>query len=493
MNPQGPASELEYEALLNALPVATCVLKDAQIQWANRPFQQLWPQGSVPNTNLVALARDAEEQGRLQAFLLASATGSREVFRFAAGESTLELEFEVGARLCWRNHEVAPLFAYDVTQKREHQEKALLSARMASLGTVAASVAHELNNPLAFVLAQVELAQRSADSGRMPAESLETIREGLERLRGVVGDLRAFSKGDTDSVKTVDVRAVLGRVLRMADKSLLSRALLVEDYEPVQPVLGNEGRLSQVFLNLLINAAEALPDDTSQQHRIRIRTRTLSDERVEVAIADTGVGIEETHRSRIFESFFTTKGARSGTGLGLAICRRIVLEHGGQVFARTSEAGLESPYQTELVTLLPTAPVREISGATTVNPVVAVPRRRVLLVDDEPRLLRTLGGLLAHTHSVSTAESGERALQVMRASDPFDVIVCDMMMQGMDGAGLYEMIGKLFPGLERRMIFMTGGAFTKKARSFLQEIPNTRLDKPFELETLIDAIEKASS
>jgi signal transduction histidine kinase len=491
VNAQGLASELEYEALLNALPVATCVQKEAQIQWANRPFQQLWPEGLSPGADLASLALGADEKGRLREFLSSSVIGSRGVFRFAAGETVLEVEFEVGARLCWRNHEVTPLFAYDVTQKREHQEKALLSARMASLGTVAASVAHELNNPLAFVLAQVELAQKSAGSGQMPADSLETIREGLERLRGVVGDLRAFSKGDTDSVKTVDVRAVLGRVLRMADKSLLSRALLIEDFEPVSPVLGNEGRLSQVFLNLLINAAEALPDDSSQQHRIRIRTRTAVDERVEVAIADTGVGIDEAHRSRIFESFFTTKGARSGTGLGLAICRRIVLEHGGQVFARTSEDGLEPPYQTELVTLLPTAPVREVNAPTSPR-AVAVPRRRVLLVDDEPRLLRTLGGLLAQTHDVSTAESGERALQVLRAGDSFDVIVCDMMMQGMDGAGLYEMISKLFPGLERRMIFMTGGAFTKKARSFLQEIPNSRLDKPFELETLIDAIEKVS-
>ncbi len=454
----------EYEALLDVLPTSIALHHAGVVVWANASFCR-------------HVGKD-----------LGSLTGR--------SLSSLELEFEAGPDLDWKGARVSTVFAPGAAPSRELQEKAMLSARMASLGTVAASVAHEINNPLAFVLAQVELAQRARLAGGVVGyEALETIRDGLERLRGVVVDLRAFSKGDTDSVRNVDVRAVLGRVLRMADKSLLSRAHVIEDLAPVPPVLGNEGRLSQVFLNLLVNAAEALPETPRESNRIRIRTRACADGRVEIAIGDTGAGIDLALKDRIFDSFFTTKGSRSGTGLGLAICRRIISEHGGEVFARTVDSDeIEPPFRTEFVTLLPVALLPPAPPIESAPPPKSGPSRRVLLVDDEPRLLRTLGGLLSSNHEVTTADSGEKALQLLaNAKEPFEVIVCDMMMHGLDGVGFHELVQSRYPGLERRVIFMTGGAFTKRARSFLLSVPNKRLDKPFELHALNVAIEEVSN
>jgi anti-sigma regulatory factor (Ser/Thr protein kinase) len=185
-------------------------------------------------------------------------------------------------------------------------------------------------------LAQVELAERhTTEPGAR--ETLHSIREGLERLRGVVGDLRAFSRGDADSVRAVDVREVLWRVVRMGEKSLLAKARLVEELEPIPHVIGNEGRLSQVFLNLLVNAVEALPEERPKsENLVRVRARVGGDGRVEIAIGDNGVGLDPALADRVFDSFFTTKGARSGTGLGLAISRRIVTEYGGSVSIITS-------------------------------------------------------------------------------------------------------------------------------------------------------------
>ncbi len=479
MTANGDKAGAGLEGLLSAVPLPVALHTSGRVLFANRAAERLI---GVPlvGVDLPELATAAGREA-IREFLAAEEPG-RAASVITTPSGRVEVEIEQGEKIVFGGRRVAPIFFTNLGTKRALEENELLAARMASLGAVAASVAHELNNPLAIVLAQVELAERhTTDSGAR--ETLHSIREGLERLRGVVGDLRAFSRGDADSVRAVDVREVLWRVIRMGEKNLLAKARLVEELEPVPHVIGNEGRLSQVFLNLLVNAVEALPEERPKsENLVRVRARVGGDGRVEIAIGDNGVGLDPALADRVFDSFFTTKGARSGTGLGLAISRRIVTEYGGELFARTAEP----PFKTEFVTVLP------VARGSTPRPVAVTPperrRRRVLVVDDEPRLLRTLAGLLGEFHEVYTAEGADAALALLEAQ-PVDVIVCDMMMQGVDGAGLHELVKEAHPGLEARMIFMTGGAFTKRARTFLAALKDRRIDKPFELEALLALID----
>jgi signal transduction histidine kinase len=476
-----PESTSAVEGILSVVPLPLALHTNGRVLFANQAADLLVGV-ALQGVDLPDLATEASREASRE-FLAAEEPG-RAALQLSTPAGDVELEIEQGARVSFAGRRVTPIFFTDLRTKRAREEQESLAARMASLGAVAASVAHELNNPLALVLAQVELAQRQTEP--IARETLDTIREGLERLRGVVGDLKAFSKGDTDSVRVVDVRDVVSRVLRMADKSLLARARLVAELSPVPNVVGNEGRLSQVILNLLVNAVEALPEERAKsENLVRVRTSLGADGRVEIAIADNGAGLDPALMARVFDAFFTTKGARSGTGLGLAICRRIVSEHGGEVFARTA---VEPPYRTEFVMALPVARGSTPKPAPLATPSAKRRRRRVLIVDDETRLVRTLAGLLEQWHDVDVADSGDKALLLL-AERSFDVIVCDVMMSGVDGARLHELVKQAHPGLEDRMIFMSGGAFTKRARAFLASLKDRRLDKPFELDALLAMID----
>ncbi len=223
----------------------------------------------------------------------------------------------------------------DVTEKRRMQEQLLVADRMAALGMVAASVAHEVNNPLSFAVTGLEVAARalerdSPDVGRA-REAVATAREGLTRVRAIIGDLRTFSHPEGERVERVELPAVLDSTLHLAEGAIQPRARVVREYSPVPAVLASRARLGQVFLNLLLNAAEALPERDPEHNVIRVRTGTDEQGRVLVEIADTGVGVPEAESRRVFEPFFTTKRASKGMGLGLSVCQRIVSSYGGEI------------------------------------------------------------------------------------------------------------------------------------------------------------------
>jgi signal transduction histidine kinase len=223
-----------------------------------------------------------------------------------------------------------------------------LADRLSSAAALAAGVAHELNNPLAYVTANLAfLAERTArlaevlagaprtaddvDLGTQLAEAMREARTGAERMRAVVRDLKTFARVDEEQPKPVDVRPIIDSCLNVAWTEIRRRAGLVRDLEAVPPVLGDEGRLSQVFLNLLLNAAQSIPAGRPDGHEVRVATRTRADGRVEVEVRDNGGGITPEHLPRIFDPFFTTKGPRHGTGLGLSICYSVISGMGGEI------------------------------------------------------------------------------------------------------------------------------------------------------------------
>jgi PAS domain S-box-containing protein len=375
------------------------------------------------------------------------------------------------------------MVARDVTQRREIEQQLTIADRMASVGTMAAGVAHEINNPLASVIGNLDLVTRKLAA--LGGGEVEQVRDELrdaaqaaERVREIVRDLTMFSAAEDERRTPVDVRRVLETTLRMAGAEIRARAVIVRELADVPRVEANEARLGQVFLHLLLNAAQAIPEGNPERHSIKVTTG-VEGGRVVITVSDTGVGIAPEARARIFTPFFTTKPIGVGTGLGLSICHRIVTALGGEIDFR-SELGKGSDFRVALP-VSSTAPAEPPRRRQSSPP----PRRgRVLVIDDEPLITRTIRRILGTDHDVTIAENGEVGLAALGAGVTFDVILCDLMMPVMSGMDLHAELARTAPATAQRMVFMTGGAFTARARSFLDAVDNLRLDKPFDASSL---------
>lgn len=374
----------------------------------------------------------------------------------------------------------------DVTDRKEIQLRLQISDRMASIGTLAAGVAHGINNPLAYVIANLDyvrtklaLPWNELPPGeiREVRELLEESLEGADRVRRIVGDLRSFSRQGDDRVQAVDLGSVIERALNMAMNEIRHRARVVLQLEPVPRVIGTESKLGQVVLNLLVNAAQAIEAGNVENNAITVRTLLDKHGRPRLEIQDTGVGIPEEYLRRVFDPFFTTKPVGVGTGLGLSISHRIVSEFGGEI-------GIESENrQGTLVWMsLESAP---LEAAPLPRPPTFPPpsnrehSARILIVDDEPAILRALSRVLSG-YQVTRALSGREAVNYIEHQGPYDVVFCDVMMPELSGIDVYERARQVCPGQEDRIVFITGGAFTEHAAKFIDSIDNPKLGKPFD-------------
>jgi signal transduction histidine kinase len=379
----------------------------------------------------------------------------------------------------------------------------LLADRMVTVGTLAAGVAHEINNPLAALVANLEFL--AADMPKVVAdarlrattpetetlaawldqrmheiaEPLAHAREAADRVRHIVRDLKVFSRRDEEEQGKVDLRRVLESSLRLAWHEIRYRARVVHDYVRVPPVEGNEARLGQVFLNLIINAAQAIEAGKPAENEIRIATRVETADRVMVEVSDTGGGIPPDVLPRIFDPFFTTKPSGVGTGLGLAICHNIVTAMGGTI-AVESELGRGTKFRV----VLPAAKRRAVVSVPPSAGPPSAARARILVIDDDPLLGNVFRRLLGAEHDIFTVTSAQSALELLTAGRRFDVIFCDVMMPLTPGAAVYRHVSDVDKDQASRMIFMTGGVWTPDARGFLERVPNRRLEKPFDVTTL---------
>jgi PAS domain S-box-containing protein len=384
----------------------------------------------------------------------------------------------------------------EAERRRMHAQLAL-SDRMASLGTLAAGVAHEINNPLTYVVgnvdaARVAVAELAASRGDDPAltaalaelgEALAEAADGASRVRQIVGDLKVLSSpGAEGGEDRVDVRATLQSSVNLARRLVTDRAQLVTDLAVVPPVEGNAARLGQVFLNLLVNAAQAIPEGDPHGHRIRAACGVEGDGRVVVEVSDTGSGIAPGRLAQIFDPFFTTKPQGVGTGLGLAICQSIVTAHGGEIRVET-QVGRGSTFRV----LLP--PSRQAEREAVAREAAPAGRRgRILVVDDEPFVLRSLERILTAHHDVVVASSGADALTRIGGADPFDGVLCDVMMPGMNGMELYRELRRRAPELASRVLFVTGGALVEEVRAFIEETGAPVVEKPFAPVQIVEAV-----
>jgi nitrogen-specific signal transduction histidine kinase len=378
------------------------------------------------------------------------------------------------------------------------ENQLIFAGRMAAVGTLAAGVAHEINNPLAYIVANIDFTRRqlaaltaklALQSSVEPEvglnldeviEALGEAREGADRVRNIVRDLKVFGRGNEEARGPVVLRRVLDSSINIAWNEIRHRARLVKDFGDVPLIDGNESRLGQVFLNLLLNAAQAIPEGEAERNEIRMSTATDRDGRVIIEVRDTGAGIAPEILSRIFEPFFTTKPDGVGTGLGLWICRGILADLGGTI-AVESRLGHGSTFR---VTLPPAAVDEEEGRIDGRGPEGERQGERVLIIDDEPLILGALRRAFAGDYRITCVSDARQALSRLASGERYDVVLCDLMMPEMSGMDVYAELARVAPDQLERMIFLTGGAFTTRAREFLEQVPNARIEKPIDFQNL---------
>lgn len=375
--------------------------------------------------------------------------------------------------------------AHDITERRQIEAQLVFADRLASLGTLASGVAHEINNPLAYVANNLDLIEQHLGSGGSQTklrEAIASARHGSSRVREIVRGLRVFSHASDDRRAPVNLAQVADLALAIVSHELEPRARVVREYGPTPCVMANESRLSQVLVNLLVNAAQSITPGARSDNEVRVRLDTDESGRVRIAISDTGTGIRPEDMERVFDPFFTTKPPGVGTGIGLSICHGIVRDLGGEISVE-STVGSGSTFR---IVLPPTDAVAEPSPDLASGPAreksgVKRRRPRVLVIDDEPRYTSSLRMLLEPDHEVHVCATAPAGLEVLSSGAPFDVILCDLMMPQMTGMELYE---RVTPSLRGRIVFLTGGATNEEARAFLARPDVAHLEKPLDFPDL---------
>jgi PAS domain S-box-containing protein len=377
--------------------------------------------------------------------------------------------------------------------RKEAEARLALMERLAATGRLAAGVAHEINNPLTYVLGNLEvLLERLGGAGTDQATLglLRDARDGAERVRDIVRDLRGFARGGDDAGGSCDPVAAVRAALDIAGNELRHRARLETSFGPAPRAAIPERRLAQVLVNLLVNAGRAIPEGGDGEKVVRVAVRGEGGG-VVIEVADTGVGMTPEVQARLFEPFFTTRDVGEGMGLGLALSRAMVTEAGGEIEVE-SAPGRGSLFRLRLPAAPPAAD-RSSAQAQVVAPRPVAPIRpvQVLVVDDEPAVARAVARALK-PHLVAVAGSAAEALAALGAGDPPDAIVCDLMMPEVTGMDLHERLAAERPELARRMIFLTGGAFTDRARSFLEQRRGQVMEKPVEGAALRALVERVA-
>jgi PAS domain S-box-containing protein len=537
------ASESRFRTLVDKCPDAIALFRDGRFIRVNRRFASLlgYEEESALVGALVLSCVHGEDRAQVAARVRNRQAGTSEE---ALGEvrllhkngsivtvelSDVVLEFEGAATVF--------LVARDVSERKRLQARLAHADRMASLGTLAAGVAHEINNPLSFVTANLQTLMNDLP---VLLDRLESVREelgtalgpeglrqltekagplldpttfvalqeqaldalhGARRMTTIVTDLRHFARADVERRDVVDLKRVLETALKMAAHEIKYRARVVREFADALPVIGDEGRLCQVFLNVLVNAAHAIEARSVDDNEIRVVLRNEGSFTV-VQVSDTGRGISPDEVNRVFEPFYTTKPPGIGSGLGLFICRHIVEDHQGLIEIE-SRMGAGS-----VVTIrLPASPERARAAepdsfpppsservyarhSRTILPGPGGERLRILVIDDEPILCRSLQRALSPEADVVIAFGGRQAVEMLERDSQFDLVFCDMMMLDMPGEAVFEWVSERHPELARNIVFITGGATTASARSFLERTQNRVIQKPIDVDKLRELVRR---
>lgn len=412
---------------------------------------------------------------------------------------------------------------------RKGQERSRASMvhteKLSALGTLVAGVAHEINNPLMALQLSIEACMSlmtplanvvhevgvwaSRGWGATPEQVQvlhELTRTGAPRVEGrqlleemlvastaigsVVRDLRVFARaeGDREEAQMLDANEVVDQALRLVGREIGLVAHIERDYARALPrVVVPHGRLTQVLVNILINAAHAVNDVQRAVHRVRITTRADA-EYVAISISDTGPGILSEALSHIFDPFFTTKRSGLGTGLGLSISRTIMRDLGGDLIVESVHGSGAT-----FIALLPLPDHRTMRKAylQTQRPPVRHPLRRrhtVLVVDDDERILKAYARMLGTSCDVIMASDGQEAIDLLGSGSTPDALVTELCLPEIDGQALLEWLRRERPTLATRTVFVTSDANRERYREFLERASTAVLVKPVSASELWTAL-----
>jgi PAS domain S-box-containing protein len=491
-------SERRFRQLIELAPDAVWINDGQRLVFANPTAARMLRYDSVEELlatdprNIVAPEDQGQMRERTQEMFRTGVSMPPREYRSRRKDGTWVMTEVQSMPIQWEGVPALLGFARDVSSRKEMEARLAQSERLASLGTLLAGIAHEMNNPLSYTLLGIEQAAAQLERLAAAPEDVARLREALDgalhgatRVAAIIGQIRASTRPEVEERGPVDLRAVLEAALRVIHNEVHHRARLVTELADVPSVIGSAQRLEQVIINLLVNAVQALPDGRAE-NEIRVGLRTTSAREVVLEVRDNGAGISDDIRARIFDPFFTTKPVGLGVGLGLSICHGIVTNHGG-VITLDSAPGRGSTFR---ITLPAAAAATRAAPGAPAAAAGAAPaqRRRVLVIDDEQALAAMIRRVLAKDCAVTLAADAREALALLDRPDAYDVILCDLMMPDMTGMDLFAEVARRHPGLERRFIFMTGGAFTPRATEFLAQVANRRLEKPFETAVLKAAV-----
>jgi len=490
-------SEASLRAMIDLMPEIISVSREGHVIYRNRAMHRMLGTSPIDDAGPVPLAErlHPDDLPRVEELFRKVATESQEIadvleVRLRASDGTWRtcdvsaVLVEVGGR------PTVVASGRDVTERQRTRAKMLVTDRMASLGTLAAGIAHEINNPLAYVTGNLEAAAEMIDGPALApspvraelAGVIGNARDGAERVRKIVHGLRSFSRAEEESRVPLALPDVLDAAIRLTANEVKHRARLELELGTTPRVIADDSRLTQVFINLLINAAHAIPEGHSDANRIAVRTRTDSEGRAVIEVEDSGLGMSADVQARVFDPFFTTKDVGVGTGLGLSICHGIVTGLGGQITIE-SAVGLGTIVRIVLPGHAEPVAVEPVVAMSVRIPVIAR-RHRVMLVDDEPHVAHTMERLLRRDYDVTVALCGQDALDHITGGARFDAIISDVMMPNMTGLELLEQLQQLAPDQAQRLIFLSGGAFTTHTRERLDQIGAPQLSKPIAIKEL---------
>lgn len=399
---------------------------------------------------------------------------------------------EVGWLEVWR----------DVTGLRLQQAKLDQKEKMATLGQLVSSVAHELNNPLTSIMGYAQLLFTRNRPSELNAD-LAKIHDEAERASRIIKNLLLRSREHGSQREPVDLNGIVQRTLALRKHNLEAENISVTcELDPeVMPVLADAGQMQQVVLNLVLNAEQSIGLNRGTGI-IRIRTRNGDDHHITLEVADDGPGVPAAIAARIFDPFFTTKPAGAGTGLGLSIITGIVQAHGGFIHlvnrpgsGAVFQVGLpralrgpqtSSPKETPIITSGREAHRLEpVSWAEVQND-----PKNLLVVEDEPTVAQLISDVLrAQGHRVAIVLDSREGLSLAEREN-FDLVICDLKMPHVDGRAFYHTLMRKGNPLQNRIIFVTGDTMALQTMEFLEAYRLPYLAKPFLVDELKAAVEK---
>ncbi len=384
----------------------------------------------------------------------------------------------------------------DAAERGRLEEQLAISNRLSVMDTLTAGLAHEINNPLscitsnlAFALEELAevlpgLAQApGADRLEETSRALADARAAADRVAQVVRDLKTMVRPSQRDYATLELAPVVTAAVRLCESEVKSRAQLKVSLQPVPPVRGSPGQLRQVVAQLLMNAAQAIPEGAKETNGIEVALFADPPSDAVIEVRDSGCGIPPEVMVRIFDPFFTTKPLSFGAGLGLSLCHAIVTSHGGDLSV-TSRPGEGSIFRVRLPPAEPRPPPPEA------EPRRGVQASRVLLLDDEPMVGDAIRRILeADRHEVVAVARAEDALERLSVDPGFAAVICDLTDSQENAMGFLEALARAAPRMARRMLLIGAGPLTEATKLALERGAQL-LEKPFGPDSLRQALRR---